>query len=521
MYPIDLFYRGARRWPDAIAVEDEDTAITYRDLVIRVEALASALQQLAPEPGRRIGICAPNTLEHLVSILAVLAAGHVWIPLNPRNGRAETDAIIAMTRPALIIADAVCLDRFTSTDARVVLSRSPALTKDEPTIAGLIERFQGRPLHPSVPPLSATQAIKFTSGSTGRPKGVLQSYRSWNACAVGILHAFTFAADERFLVAAPITHGSSCFILPVLSRGGRLILLERPKPPDILEAFVRHGVTATYLTPTMIYMLLAEDAARPGAFPALRHLIYSGAPMRPQQIRAAQHVFGPCLETCYGQAEAPQIISYMRAADFAEDANLEAVGYAGLLTRIGIMDKDGRLLAPGEVGEITVRGDLVMTGYLDNPEATAATLIDGWLHTGDLGLIDDRGILFIKGRLREMIISGGFNIYPSDVESALGKHPAVHECAVFGVDDPKWGEAVHAAVELNPGHDISEADLIQHVKTVLDSVKAPKRIHVVPQLPRSAVGKVLRREARAIVLRDLAAAAGQDAAELDASLRQE
>jgi acyl-CoA synthetase (AMP-forming)/AMP-acid ligase II len=144
-----------------------------------------------------------------------------------------------------------------------------------------------------------------------------------------------------------------------------------------------------------------------------------------------------------------------------------------------------------------------MSGYLDDPEATAATIIDGWLHTGDLGLVDEHGLLFIKGRLSEMIISGGFNIYPGDVESALGKHPAVHECAVFGVDDPKWGEAVHAAVELNAGHSVGEQELIGHVKMLLDSVKAPKRIHIVAQLPRSAVGKVLRREAKAMVSPDL------------------
>lgn len=500
MYPIDLLYRAARRWPDRIAAEDGETTLTYRELTARVDALASALQRLAPEPGR-VAICAPNTLEHLIAILAVLASGHAWVPLNPRNGQPETDAIVALTRPAVIIADASCLDRFGGTTARLVVSRGQAAGGDA-TVAALLASAQGRRPHAPTPPLGETQAIKFTSGSTGKPKGVLQSYRSWNACAAGILDAFRFAADERFLVAAPITHGSSCFVLPVLSQGGRLVLLERPKPPEILAAFARHGVTATYLTPTMIYMLLAEEGAREGGFPALRHLIYSGAPMRPEQIRVAQRVFGPCLETCYGQAEAPQIISYMRGADFGDEANLAAVGHPGLLTQIGIMDKAGTLLGEGEIGEIVVRGDLVMSGYLDQPDATAATLADGWLHTGDLGLIDPRGLLFIKGRLREMIISGGFNIYPSDVEAVLGTHPAVHECAVFGVDDPKWGEAVHAAVELNPGHAASEQELIRHVKSGLDSVKAPKRIHVVPRLPRSAVGKVLRREAKAMVLRD-------------------
>ena len=500
MLPIDLMYSGARQWPGAIAAEDGETSLTYRELVESVEALASALQQLAPGAGRRIAVCAPNTLEHLVSMLAILAAGHVWVPLNPRNGKAETGAIIDATRPVLAIVDVLCLDRLTPTDVPLVVSRRDG-TRSEPSVAGLIAEFRQRSPSSSEPSQQATQAIKFTSGSTGKPKGVLQSRRSWNACAAGILDAFRFAEDERFLAAAPITHGTSCFILPILSRGGRLILLERPKPPDILAAFARHDVTATYLTPTMIYMLMADAAV---AFPKLRHLIYSGAPMRPQQIRAAQNVFGACLESCYGQAEAPQIISYMRAPDFADEANLDAAGHPGLGTRIGIMSDDGALLGRGNVGEIVVRGDLVMSGYLDNQDATAATIIDGWLHTGDLGLVDARGLLYIKGRLREVIISGGFNIYPADVEGALGKHPAVHECAVFGVDDPKWGEAVHAAVELNPGHSVNEEALIGHVKALLDSVKAPKRIHIVAQLPRSAVGKVLRHEAKAMALRDLA-----------------
>lgn len=500
MYPIDLFYRAARRWPDRIAAEDNQTALTFRSLAGRVDALAAALQDLAPA-STRIAICAPNTLEHLIAILAVLAAGQVWVPLNPRNGKAETDAIVEATKPALIIADETCRDRFSDTASRLIVSRAPG----PESVEALVTAHEGRRPQLTTPALSQTQAIKFTSGSTGKPKGVLQPYRSWNACAVALLDAFGFALDERFLIAAPVTHGSSCFVLPVLSRGGRLVLLDRPKPPDILAAFARHAITAAYLTPTMIYMLLAEEAARPGAFPALRHLIYSAAPMRPDQIRVAQRVFGPCLETCYGQAEAPQIISYMRAADFADEANLAAVGHPGLMTQIAIMDKAGNLLGENQIGEIVVRGDLVMAGYLDQPDATAATLVNGWLHTGDLGLVDQRGILSIKGRLREMINSGGFNVYPSDVEAVLGTHPAVHECAVFGVEDAKWGEAVHAAVELNPGHAVSEQDLIRHVKAGLDSVKAPKRIHIVAQLPRNAVGKVVRREAKAMVLHGTAA----------------
>jgi acyl-CoA synthetase (AMP-forming)/AMP-acid ligase II len=180
---------------------------------------------------------------------------------------------------------------------------------------------------------------------------------------------------------------------------------------------------------------------------------------------------------------------------------MASVGRAVGATRVQVMSPDGQLLPAGEVGEIVVRGDLVMTGYLDQPELTAQTIVDAWLHTGDLGVLDDRGYLYIKGRLREVIITGGFNVFPADVEAVLGRHPAVAECSVFGVDDPKWGEAVHAAVRLRDGALASEAELIQFVKGGLDSVKAPKKVHVVAELPHTAVGKVSRMAVREMVLR--------------------
>src|ERR1051326_1520224 len=192
----------------------------------------------------------------------------------------------------------------------------------------------------------------------------------------------------------------------------------------------------------------------------------------------------------------------MRAAEFDDPRNLESVGRATSRTWVAVMDPERRILPSGQLGEIVVRGDLVMNGYLDQPELTAQTIVEGWLHTGDLGLLDERGYLYLKGRLREVIISGGFNVFPGDVEAVLCRHPAVYECSVFGVEDPKWGEAVHAAVHLREGATATESELIDFVKRELDSVKAPKRIHLVEGLPRNAVGKVSRREVRASLTPD-------------------
>ena len=453
MQPVDFLYDGASRDPAAVAVETDDTRLSYAGFLADVEALAAALQSLDPTRGSRVGICAHNTLEHLTALLATYAAGKVWVPLNPRNGRAELDAMIAATRPGVIVADESCAAAFSPPGVPVVLGKSAAAPEE--SVRGLIRRYRGRRPERVERRPEDVQIIKFSGGTTGSPKGVLQSVRCINALTRSILEAFEFGSDDCNLIAAPLTHGSSCFVLPVLARGGRLVLLEKP-----------------------------------------------AAPMPPERIRDARRVFGPVVETAYGQVEAPQMITAMRAREFEDERNLTSVGRATVMTRVEVMDPERRLLPRGELGEVVVRGDLVMSGYLDRPELTAETIVDGWLHTGDLGVLDERGYLYLRSRVRDVIISGGFNVYPADVEAVLGRHPAVGECIVFGVDDPKWGEAVHAAVQLRAGALATEAALIQFVKAELDSVKAPKRIHLVEELPKSTAGKVSRRAVRERVLGD-------------------
>jgi fatty-acyl-CoA synthase len=472
--------------------------------VVRVEALAAALQHLDPEPGSRVGICARNTVEHLLAVLATYAAGKVWVPLNPTNGRAELDRMIAATKPTLFIADQSSLDRFTPTGAPIILGKVTTTTHELPSIRSFTDEWRGHRPEAVNRGDDDAQIIKFSGGSTGAPKPVVQPQRCINAQVEGILTCFDLDARDVNLIAAPLTHGASCFVLPVLAVGGRHVLLEEPKAANVLATIDAYGVTTMYAPPTLIYGMLGEARASDGGgdrsrFTTLRHLIYSAAPMRAEQIRDAQRVFGPVVETAYGQVEAPQIITAMRAAELEREENLTSVGRASPVATIGIMSASGALLPSGEVGEIVVRGPLVMSEYLDRPDMTSAVVVDGWLHTGDLGVIDDRGYLYIRGRLRELINSGGFKIFPGDVEAVLAQHVAVAECCVFGVEDEKWGEAVHAAVRLTPGALVDGDELITFAKRELGSVKAPKAIHFVAELPRNAAGKVSRDAVRRLL----------------------
>lgn len=495
MLPIDHFFRAAQRFPERIAVKDGDIEITYADLARRTNALASALQDIDPAPQTRVGICGYNTFEHLLAWLATFAAGKTWIPLNPRNGKLELDRICQVTAPGIVIVDADCQDKV-DTGQAVRLTGKPGDGGDGTDIATLIGKFDGSmPVRHDLS-LDDLQAIKFTGGSSGQPKGCMQTYRVWNTCIASMLHEFGFNADDRNLLAAPMTHGTNTLIMPTFAVGGMQVFMGPSKPASIIEAFERERITSVFVPPTVIYMMMDEPDVEARDFSALKHLIVGGAAIRKDEVPRAMKVFNNALETCFGQTEAPQIAICMRAEDWADPENWASTGRATLLTRVEVMDTDGNILAPGETGEIVLKGDLVMRGYLDMPDKTAETIIDAWLHTGDVGIIDERGFVYIKDRIRDVVITGGFNVYPSDVEAVLGQHPMVSECVVFGVPDRKWGEALTAAVEVRGGADVSGDDIAAFVKERLDSVKTPKVVHIVDELPRSPVGKVLRREAK-------------------------
>lgn len=486
MLPIDHFYRAVARFPDRIAIKDGDVTVSYTELGEKVQALASALQDIDPDPQTRVGICAYNTRDHLITWLATFAAGKTWVPLNPRNGRDELSRICDVTSPTIVFRASDCADKLdVPGDATCLSDLSP-----------LIEKHMGHVAVRHELDLDEVQAIKFTGGSSGQPKGCVQTYRVWNTCIASMLWEFGFDQDDKNLLAAPMTHGTNTLIMPTFAAGGCQVFMGQPKPAAILDAFERERITSVFVPPTVIYMMLEEEGLEDRDFSSLRHLIVGGAAIRKDEVPRAMKVFNNALETCYGQTEAPQIAICLRASDWMNPEKAASTGRATVLTRVETMDTDGNVLPRGETGEIVLKGDLVMKGYLDMPEKTAETIVDGWLHTGDVGVIDERGFVYIKDRIRDVVITGGFNVYPSDVEAVLGLHPDVTECVVFGLPDRKWGEILLAAVEVRPGAASTADDIIAFVRERLDGVKTPKAIHIVDELPRSPVGKVLRREAK-------------------------
>jgi len=299
-----------------------------------------------------------------------------------------------------------------------------------------------------------------------------------------------------------MTHTAGALTLPATAQGGTVVVVTSPKPDLMLEQIAKRRVTEFFLPPTVIYRLLEVPGIEQVDFSSLKYLLYGAAPMSVEKLKKAIGVFGPVMAGAYGQTEAPASISYLppaehfQAGDLAGDERLSSAGRPGPLIRVEIMDDDGQVLTAGETGEICVRGDLVMKGYYKAPELTAQTIVDGWLHTGDIGHLDADGYLHITDRKKDMIISGGFNIYPSEVEQVIWSHPKVQDCAVIGVPDPDWGEAVKAFVELNPGETVTAEELIALCKNALGSVRTPKSVEFVEGLPRSPIGKVLKKDIR-------------------------
>lgn len=493
MFPIDFFWRAAKHWPERIAIDAPDGAIHYADLAKQVSALAAGLAALDPNPQSRIAICASNSADHIAALLAVLACGKVWVPLNPKSTHPEIQRIIHATEPSIIILDAAFAHLLKGAPGIFVVTGSAEQSNPDSISLGGLAQLHASAKQPTfnLPP-DAIQAIKFTGGTTGAPKGVMQSYRAWMANIANQIQVWGFNKHERYVVAAPITHGTSTYILPILAQGGCHVILHGSGAEVVRTAFRERGGTTCFMPPTLVYMLMALPNVSRNDFPKLRRLIYGGAPMPPEQVRKVRDFFGPVLGTTYGQTEAPQILTVMQPEDFEDPNNWAAVGRTTWFSDVAIMSPLGHLLPSGEIGEVVARGDLLMNGYWRMPEKTAETIIDGWLHTGDRGLIDSRGYLYLKDRLKDIVITGGFNVYPIDVENALCQHPAVHECLVFGIPDEKWGESVQAAVQLHPSQQADEAALIAFVRDLLGPVQTPKRIHFYESLPRSNVGKLLK-----------------------------
>jgi fatty-acyl-CoA synthase len=341
-----------------------------------------------------------------------------------------------------------------------------------------------------------------TGGTTGRPKGVMLTGHNIETMSALTLMSYPLGPRPRYLALAPLTHAAGVLCFPIMTLGGSVVIMAAPELAGFLALVEQHQITHTFLPPTLIYMLLDHPALASANLASLQCMWYGAAPMSVSRLQEALRTIGPVMGQLFGQTEAPMMISTMAPADHFNgdgtlaDERLSSAGRPTPLTRVGIMDDDGTLLRPGQRGEIVVRGPLVMAGYYKDPAASAEAARHGWHHTGDIGYLNEENYLFIVDRAKDMIITGGFNVYSAEVEQVLMTHPGVQDCAVIGLPDEKWGERVVAVVQARPGEAVVAEEVRAFVKVRLGSVKAPKQVEVWADLPRSRVGKVLKAEIR-------------------------
>jgi acyl-CoA synthetase (AMP-forming)/AMP-acid ligase II len=498
----DFLDKGVSLGPGASCLTMNGTSLTYREVQQLSWTIARALDRSGVRPGQTVAVLSANDVLAFTCVFGISRAGAVWCPVNPRNEAGEN-------RELLDLLDCTCLifqESFAPLVERIrrdlpALTTLVCLDGAPPGAIAFDDWIAGLPAAPwQAEPVDDTCMLVGTGGTTGRPKGVVLTGHNLETMTALTLMSYPFDPRPTYLALAPLTHAAGVLCFPIMTLGGEIVVMPRPDLGEFVALAERHRVTHTFLPPTLIYMLLDHPALAGADLSALRCLWYGAAPMSVARLEQALDRLGPVLGQLFGQTEAPMMISTLSPADhFHADGSLarERLSSAGRptpLTQVAIMARDGSLLGPGERGEIVVRGPLVMAGYYKNPAATEEASRFGWHHTGDIGYLDEDGYLFIVDRAKDMIITGGFNVYSAEVEQVLLAHPAVQDCAVIGLPDDKWGERVTAVVQLRRDQTVSAADLREFARSRLGGVKAPKQIELWADLPRSRVGKVLKTE---------------------------
>jgi acyl-CoA synthetase (AMP-forming)/AMP-acid ligase II len=506
---IDFFDRGWRINPQGAAYIQDERTFTFTEVGELSCRIANGLLAAGFAKETKGAIWAANDVPAWACTLGLWRANMCWLPVNARNPVEENRFILDAFDCEIVFFQQQFAEAIGTLRAQLPRVKLWVCIDGELPNAKSLEQWAGA--QPSTPPqveydMDDVIMLSPTGGTTGTPKGVMNTHRSAQTFVAHFLMCAHYTAEDRpvNLAAAPMTHTAGLLSVPCTARGGAVVVVTKPDPALMLAAIPKHRVTELFLPPTVIYRLLdIPDLARKVDFSSLKYFLYGAAPMSVEKLKRALEVFGPVMTGGYGQTEAPASISFLppsehyAAGKVAPDERLSSVGRPNPLIRVEIMNDANQILGPGATGEICVRGDLVMKGYYKAPDKTAATIIDGWLHTGDIGHLDPDGYLHITDRKKDMIISGGFNVYPSEVEQVIWAHPAVQDCAVIGVPDEKWGEAVKAVVELNAGQSVTADELIALCKEKLGGVKAPKSVDFVASLPRSPVGKVLKKDLRA------------------------
>jgi len=449
-------------------------------------------------------VFSPNASIAVECLMGIQWGGSVYVPLNPKNHTHENIAILDNCDVSTLFFHSQLAE-----NVKELRAGCPQLTRlicMDAVVEGaeFLDTWIGELAPRAMPfPFAPNDlvAIYSTGGTTGLPKGVMLTSNNWDITAANF-HAHTpVRKPPVFLAVSPITHAAGTFAFMMMAVGGKTVILPGFDAEAILAAIERERVTHLYLPPTAIYMLLEHPGMHERDYSSLEYFIYTSAPMSVTKLRQCLDIFGPVMIQFWGQTEAPSFCTCLSREDHLDltperQKRLLSCGQPTLLTPVAAMSDNGELLPAGEKGELVVNGPLVMAGYYENPDATAAVSQHGWHHTGDVGYVDQDGYVFIVDRKKEMIITGGYNVYPREVESVLLSHAAIQECAVVGAPDEKWGEAVTGVIELKAGSTLDAAEVMAWCKTQLGSIKAPKSVQIWAELPRTSVGKVDKKAIR-------------------------
>ncbi|MEX1007755.1 MAG: AMP-binding protein [Acidimicrobiia bacterium] len=474
---------------DRTAVVCGDEQFTYLETWYRCRRLVGALRGLGLDAGDRVAIVGPNCHRYLELYQAVPGGGMVVVPLNARHTQAEL-------RYALDDSGTRVL--FTSVHADSLRETVEHVFDLDTGYEELIASAEPADLPDDIAE-SALAGLFYTGGTTGASKGVMLTHRNLVANAMHFGMCWPFTADTRWLIIAPLFHAAgSIAVLNTVWNAGQHVVLPAFDPARALDLIAEHGITATLVVPTMLAAMTEEQLTNPRDVSSLHYLSHGGSPIATETLRRAHQAFPAAqLLHVYGATElAPLATTLLNEELLLDTPQARSCGQPTVGVEVTVVDEGGARVPVGEVGEVAVRGPNVMSGYWNKPTETAAALVDGWYRTGDLGYQDREGYLFLVDRAKDMIVSGGENVYSTEVEEALYRHPAVGEAAVFGIPDARWGEAVHAVVV--PRAEVNADELIAHCRELIAGYKVPKAIDVRTEpLPKSGAGKVLKRELRA------------------------